>query len=446
MKKIIVVLLGVLLSGDVLASNLKSKQEISSLVKTQTGYNLNVPYDNKGNIENLLSKPLNEDNAVMISFINSPVIKSYLASLGISEAEMQEARLLRNPNISFSSRTSNEDGGKRKNEIEVKQDIFDILLWPLRQRIANDQFKVSELETAHLLTGFIKDVRMAYFEWLTTKHVQKLAADHFKAQEASFEIARRQKAAGNINALKMGETEALFQKAKIEMLKTKQETQMMTERLRTILGLKTDQFFMDETARIPNLPKENLVLSELEKKSLEHRLDLMIKRQEIKTLRRSKKLSGVGFLSDIEVGYSHERETSGHTLQGVVIEGPVPIFNRQQATHKGIQATIETAKYQLEAMERHALLDVRLSYQNVMTRRQIVEAYQEIKPVYQKNIKETLYHYNFMLTDVFHLLESKQAALENEKEYVIALKEYWSARIELENAIGAKVDYELVAP
>jgi len=87
-----------------------------------------------------------------------------------------------------------------------------------------------------------------------------------------------------------------------------------------------------------------------------------------------------------------------------------------------------------------------LAYQSLMANRQIVEAYKEAMPVYQEMIKETLYEYNFMLTDVFHLLESKQAELETKKEYADALKNYWASRIELENAVGSKLDFDLVEP
>lgn len=447
MKKIMIALLsGVLLSGYAQASDQKSQKNVKALVQEQTGYEVNtINVDDQG-IEHLLSQPLTEDGAVAIAFLNSPVIKAQLASLGISEADMREAGILRNPTLLYKTRTSNEEGSKRNNEIEIKQDVFDLLLWPLRKKIAGTRFKASQYEAAHQMTDFIKEVRLSYLEWLTATHKQALAEDHFKAQEAALEIARRQKEAGNINSLKMGEFQVIFQKAKIEWLKTKQETQMLTERLRTILGLKPNQFFMEEMVQIPDLPKENLTIADLEKKAFDHRLDLLMKRQEIKTLEQSQNLAGLGFLPDVEVGYNQESETSGHKLKGVVVEGQVPLFNRKQAERMGLKASLETSKHQLDAMEQEALLEVRLAYQSLMTSREVVEAYKEAMPVYQQMIKETLYEYNFMLTDVFHLLESKQAELETKEEYADALKGYWASRIELENAVGAKLDFDLAEP
>ncbi len=446
MKEIMLMLLfGVLLSGYAQAADQKSQKEVKVLVKERTGYEVKSA-DYEKDIEHLLSMPLSEDAAVAIAFLNSPVIKAQLASLGISEAQMRGSNILHNPAFMYKMRTSNEKGTKRNNEFEIKQDVFDILLWPLRNKIAGTRFKESQYEAAHQMTDFIREVRLSYLEWLTAMHKQVLADDHFKAQEASLEIVRRQKEAGNINALKMSEAQAIFQKAKVERLKTKQAVQTLAERLRTMLGLKPDQFFMEEIVPIPDLPEENIVAAELEKKALDKRMDLLMKRQEIKILEQSQNLAGLGVLPEVNVGYNQETETSGHKLKGLVVEGEVPLFNRGQAGRMGIKASIATAKHQLDAMQQQARLEVRVAYQSLMTSRQVVEAYKESMPVYQQMIKETLYEYNFMLTDVFHLLAAKQAELENQKEYADALKGYWASRIELENAVGARLDFEPAGP
>jgi hypothetical protein len=118
MKKIIVMLFfGLLLNGYVQASDEKSQKNVKALVKEQTGYEVkSLKVDNQQDIERLLSVPLNEDAAVAIAFLNSPVIKGHFASLGVSEADMREAGILQNPTFSYSSRTSNEEGSKRNNE------------------------------------------------------------------------------------------------------------------------------------------------------------------------------------------------------------------------------------------------------------------------------------------------------------------------------------------
>lgn len=441
MKKIIITILaGFLLAGYVQAADQKNLAEVKALVKEQAGYA--APSDIQQEIEDFLARPLSEDAVVKITFVNSPLIKAELSSLGISEADMREAGILHNPTARFSSRTSNEEGAKRNNEVEIKQDVMDVLFWPLRKKAAGARFKSVQYEAAQKITTLVKDAKLYYLEWLASVHKQKLAEDHFKAQETALEIAGKQKEAGNINALAMDGFKVVSQKAKIEWLKTQEKTQELSERLRTVLGLRPDQFFMEEPLQMPDLPKENLVLAELEKQALDHRLDLFMKRYEIKALEQSVNLAAAGILPELQVGYDQETETSGNKLKGITVEGQVPIFNRNQAGQMGIKASIETAKHELDAMEQQVLFEVRVAYQHLMTSRKIVETYKETMPVYQQMVKETLYGYNFMLKDVFRLLESKQAELETQEEYVDALKEYWAARAELEYALGAKLPFE----
>ena len=62
-------------------------------------------------------------------------------------------------------------------------------------------------------------------------------------------------------------------------------------------------------------------------------------------------------------------------------------------------------------------------------------------------VKETLYHYNFMLKGVFDVLEIKQEELQARKEYTDALRDYWVSRVELEHALGKRIPFkEIIMP
>ena len=218
MKKIIItVLISVFIASYAQASTQKSLTEVKALVQKQTGYETST--SNKDDIqkemEGLLNQPLTEDAAIKIVLLNSPLIKAELSLLGISEADMREAGILHNPTVRFSSRTSNEEWAKRNNEIEFKQDVLDVLFWPLRRNVAGTRFKASQYDAANRITQLVKGVRLSYWEWVAAVHKKALAQDHFKAQEAALELARRQKEAGNINTLQISAAQAVFQKAKI---------------------------------------------------------------------------------------------------------------------------------------------------------------------------------------------------------------------------------------
>ena len=450
MKKIIITTFTVLLSVSYsYASDQKSIRQVQDLVKEQTGYQTPITSQSEGDdssatIEELLSKPLTEEAAVRIALLKSPSVKVATTSLGISEADMRQMGLLHNPTVRFSSRSSNQKDTKQDNEIEIKQDVLDLLFWPLRKRLGRTQFKVAQYQAAENITDFVKEVRLVYFQWLEAIHIRSVIENYYQAEESAMAIAQRQNEAGNINSLQLDRHKLMFQKVNVEYLRAQQAAEESLQRLHTMLGLGVNQFIMEEAKQLPDLPEEKINLADLERDAVNNRLDLMMKSQEIKSLEQNMTLTGLGVLPEIAVGYDQEREASGDKLQGVVVEGEVPLFNRNQAQHSRVTAQIEASKNELKAMEGEDLLEVRLAYQNLMTNRKIVQSYMEVLPIHQEMIKETLYEYNFMLTDVFRLLESKQAELETRKEYIDALKEYWFSRIELEHALGKKIPFKEV--
>ena len=453
MKKIIMMILtGLLMTNYAQASGQQGIKQVQGFVKEQTGYAITTNSrsqkdDMAREIEDLLGNPLTEDAAVKIALLSNPSVKAAIASLGISEADMRKAGILHNPKVSVKIRSSNEENTKKNTEFEVRQDVLDLLFWPLRKRMGNTQFKAEQYAATQNITNFVEEVRAGYFQWLSVMHKKSLMEDNYKAEEAAMEIAQRQKDAGNINILELDRHKTIFQKAKIERLRSTQMMDDTTQRLRTLMGLQSEQFFMESVKQLPDLPQENLSLEKFEEEVLNNRLDLMMQRQRIKALEQGITLKDFGFLPEAEVGYNQERESSGGKLKGVVVEGEVPVFDRKQADRARIQAQIETAKHQLNAMEQEARLQVRLAYKSLMTNREVVQSYIDTLPIHQEMVKETLYHYNFMLKGVFDVLEIKQEELQARKEYIDALRDYWVSRVELEHALGKRIPFkDIISP
>lgn len=447
MKKIIIIICaGLLITDYVQASGQKGIDSVQNLVQGQTGYEVSnsrrvYEGDVSREVEDLLAQPLTEESAVKVALLINPSVTAALAALGISEADMREAGILRNPRVYAKVRSSNEENAKTNTEFEVRQDVLDLIFWPLRKRMGNTQFKAGQYAAAQSIADFVEEVRIGYFQWLAAVHQNSLMEDNYKAEKAAMEIVQRQKEAGNINVLQLDRQKTVFQKTKIARLRSQQMVGGSRERLRALMGLKSDQFFMESVKYLPSLPQEDLSLEKFEDEVLNNRLDLMMKRQEIKALEQGKTLKEFGFLPEAEIGYNQEHESSGGKLKGVVVEGEVPIFDRKQAGRARIQAQAETARLQMNAMEQDARLQLRLAYQNLKISKEVVQSYVDALPVHKEVVQEALSHYNFMLKGVFDVLEAKQEELQARKEYIEALRDYWISRIELEHAFGKRIPF-----
>jgi cobalt-zinc-cadmium efflux system outer membrane protein len=62
-----------------------------------------------------------------------------------------------------------------------------------------------------------------------------------------------------------------------------------------------------------------------------------------------------------------------------------------------------------------------------------------IIPLRRRVVDQAQLHYNGMLMGIFQLLDAKQHEIDAGREYIAALKEYWTARCELEQAVGGEI-------
>lgn len=432
----------ILFSGCASAAPKPSLKEVHALVKDKTSvsdsfYQQFSKEEAQKEIRLTLEEPLTVDSAVKIAILSNPSIKAAVAALGISEADMIQGGLLKNPKFAGSIRQSSEEDSKANTEFEVKQDVLDILFWPLRKKMANAQFKQAEYELAKTILDFIKEVRHEFYNWQANVHTFSMRKEHLKAEEAALELAQRQRQAGNINSLDLEQQKGIYAQAKIDFQRSELEARATAQKLRNLLGLTDSELQWLSQETLPDLPAEEFSLSELEEKAMTSRIELAIQKQQINVFERSLTLAELGVVPSVEGGFNWEKEPNGEKLKGPVFEAEVPIFDHKQADRRRFKSQIEAGKKQLEALEDQVRMEVRLAYDQLISERSMVETYLEAISIRQKILKETLYHYNYMLKGVYDLLKAKQERANTEREYITALRDYWIARTELEHAIGA---------
>ena len=434
-----------LLSGCASASTRANLKQINNLVKDQTGVSdldQLSEADTQKEIQSILQEPLTADSAVRIAVLNNPSVKADLARLGISRADMVQAGLLHNPRFSGFIRRSNEEDKKDNMEFEVKQDVMDLLFWPLRKRLANAQFKQAEYELAKTIVDFVTEVRIGFYTWQASEHVFSMRQEHFKAEESALELAERQKQAGNINTLDLEQQKGIYYQAQTDLQRSELETNRATQQLRNLLGLTNSGWQWLSQKNLPDLPSDEFSLTELEEKAIAQRINLTMKRQEIKIFEQSLTMARLGVIPSVEGGYNWEKETDGERLKGPTLEAEMPVFDHKQADRLRIKSQMEAGKKQIEALEAQIRMEVRLAYGELTTDKAMIETYMKALPVRREIIKETLHHYNYMLKGVYDLLRAKQEEINTERDYIMALRDYWIARTELEHAIGATLPVE----
>src|SRR5438445_8190274 len=147
-------------------------------------------------ISALLRQPLSADSAVQLALLNNHNLQATYEELGIAQADLVEAGLLKNPVFYFERRLPGQAA-----EIDLVQEFIDILLLPLRKRIAAAQFEATKLRVGHEILTTAAEVRAAFYEHQGDQQLVDLRKTVADATERSAEAALKMHEAGNLRDL-----------------------------------------------------------------------------------------------------------------------------------------------------------------------------------------------------------------------------------------------------
>jgi cobalt-zinc-cadmium efflux system outer membrane protein len=188
------------------------------------------------------------------------------------------------------------------------------------------------------------------------------------------------------------------------------------------------------------IPETELDVEALEHLALTNRIELAIARQELTVVDRTLELNRKGFVSDLELGVSAEREPEGFWVTGPVLQIELPIFDHRGVRTERIESQQRQARHMLMALETDALSEVREAAAQLMAARATVEYLRtEVTPLRQRIVKLSQEHYDAMLLGVYELLSARQDEIHTQAELIEATREYWTARTTLKQAVGGSL-------
>src|SRR5437867_9423645 len=230
-------------------------QELANTVHLRTGkrvqWNRGSAEDAEaqGAVASLLSRPLTAGSAAQVALLNNHKLQATYEELGIAQADLVEAGLLRNPIFTFERRLPGQ-----ALEMDVLKEFIDILLLPLRKRIAAAQFEAAKLRVGHEILIVAAEVRAAFYEHQGDQQLVDLRKTVAEATERSAETALRLRQAGNLKNLDLANEQASHAEAKIELAKAQSEATQSREKLNKLMAAYGAQTTWTLAARLPLLP------------------------------------------------------------------------------------------------------------------------------------------------------------------------------------------------
>ena len=422
-------------------------QDLANMVHTRTGKRVQW---NRGSAEDaaaqaavasLLRRPLTADSAVQVALLNNHNLQATYEELGVAQADLVEAGLLKNPIFTFERRFPGQ-----ALEMDLLKEFIDLFLLPMRKRIAAAQFEAAKLRVGHEILSVAGEVRAAFYEHQGGQQLVDLRRTVADATERSAETALRIHEAGNLRDLDLANEQAAHAQAQIELSKAQGEAARSREKLNKLMGAFGAQTNWTIGSRLPELPGREVPMSQLESRALQQRLDLTATRQEFMAEARGLGLARAdAILQQAEIGAHYEREKTGEYSVGPSVNLPLPIFNQGQPAFAKANAKLRQAQQRYLALAADIRSDVRAARDRILLARQQVEYFKSTAlPMRKRVTEESQLQYNAMQISPFELLQAKQEEVKMGADYVEALRDYWVARAELEKSVGGSLTGNLL--
>ena len=170
-------------------------------------------------IAQTLKKPLGVNDAVQIALLNNRSLQATYEDLGIAQADLVQAGLLKNPNFFASIRFPNHGPVSPDAEFSIAADFLDMLLVPLRKQIAADRLTAAQRRVADAVLEMEHQVRVAFYTYQARRQSALLQKTIIDAQQTSLELTRRQHKAGNISDLDLASEAATFSSMQLDVMR-----------------------------------------------------------------------------------------------------------------------------------------------------------------------------------------------------------------------------------
>jgi cobalt-zinc-cadmium efflux system outer membrane protein len=391
-------------------------------------------------VGDLLAKPLTVDSALVVALLNNRDLQATLEELGVAQAELVQAGLLENPVIGgelVNSTKGNGLGGA----LALSTSLLSAFLIPAKRRLAKAQLRHAVLTVGGAALALVRDVRVAYAEVQEAAVSRTLQRERVQLAEVADELAAAQREASNLTALDRERVAAALDAERLALVDEEVELVAARERLTRLLGLWGSAAGWTLASETTPLPAAEADLGTLEQRGVAQRLDVSAARVELEGMELALALRRRGLVPHIEVGVGAHNEVGKHEghewVLGPSLSIELPIFDPGRADFARLRALVRQAEHRLQQRAIEARSEIREHRERLIAARRKVEYLRETVLPRRVTIGErALEQYNGMLIGAYELFEIRAEQNDTRHQFAEALREYWTARADLELAVG----------
>lgn len=427
--------------------------DTAQLVTSRTG--LRVAWNQGGaddvavakTLRGLLARELTVDGAVQVALLNNKTLLATYEDISVAQADLVQAGLLQNPvfgaGILFPVAGTAQTGGS----VSVSQDFLSVFTLAARKRVATAELEAAKLRVADAVLRTAFDVETAFFMLQSARQVAAMRRTILEAGDAALDLARRQREAGNINDLDLANQETLYEQVRTDLVRSDADVVTAREMLTRLMGVWGSDATYHVAEKLPELPAAEISVEHIEAVGIRGRFDLGAAHAEAQAASYALAMAkNYRFFGTTSLGGSFERSPEGFSVAGPNASLELPLFDQKQAMIARLEAQTRAALARETAIAVDIRSEVRAAAGRLVAARAVVDRYAKVVvPLRQRVVELSRQQYNAMLLGAYQLLQAKQNEVNAYREFIEALRDYWTARAELERATGGALSVRATA-
>ncbi len=386
-------------------------------------------------VNDLLSQPLSEENAVRITLINNRALQQTYERIGIAQSDLVQAGLMSNPLLGYSV---GHGGGINRSGVSVELAFLDLLWIPLRKELGGLALEETKLSVGDEVLRSVREAKKSYIDARVAQEMVRLNGDVLKSHEASLQLAMRQYSAGNLSKRDLLKIQDEYEHTRLDSIRLNRDNAKAREALNKSMGVyaeQTDYTLVDEPMTLSSQPIEN---TSLERWAIENRLDIAAAQKRVEyAAKEAGYTKDTRLLQEVRLEAGSEKSTGENRFNSVGIKIPLPIFDMGQARISLTQARYNQSVHRLMELAVNVRSEVRESYAHLCYSYDIAREYNEsIVKINQNILEQTQLYYNGMLDGIYELLADQRRYSDAKMQSLMAIGEYRKAQADLAYTIG----------
>lgn len=389
-------------------------------------------------VKAVLRAPLTADAAVRVALLNNRRLQAEYEELGVAQADLVQAGLLRNPTFGW----SREKGGDiTQTTWGVEFDFLGLLLRSPQKKLESMRFEHTRLRVSQVVLKHALETRKAWFDAATAKQDADFMEKVADLASAEGELAERQRKAGNLSRRDTLRQQAFAEETAAQLARSRETAFIARERLNRLMGVWGEDAGWKLPARLPELPAAPPAFDNIEAYGLKQRLDVRMAQKEAEAMAAGLGLTrSTRFINVFDLGVETEKATGERRITGPTLKLELPIFDQGQARVSRQEAVYRQSEARLYALAVDARSEMREAYQRTATAYAAARhARDRLVPLRRQIVEESTLHYNGMLIGVYELLADAREQVAAVQNHIAATRDFWTALADLQMAVGGKL-------